>query len=406
MTSRDRVLAALDHRQPDRVPIDLGGTFVTGIAAVALDRLRRRLGLDDHPVKIYDVYQMLGEVELDLVERCGVDCLPVEPLALSMGLRRERWQPWRLMDGTEVLMPGDFDVEVGAGGDWLWYAGNDRSRPPCCRMPAGGWYFDTIGYGDFHPDWEPPDLARLEEDSAGWLVTDAELAYLAGHARLLRRETDKCLVLGAWPWLGLRYVGTLTDFWCLLARDPGYVKELFALSTRVAVRNLERLWSALDTHVDVVTISGLDFGTQRAEWFRPEVFREVYLPGLREQFEWIHQHTPWRVFEHSCGSIANLLGDLVDAGLDALNPVQTSAAGMAPGRLKALYGDRLTFWGGGVETQTTLEFGTPAEVRAEVSERVRVLGAGGGLVFCPIHNIQPNTPPENVIAAYEAALGG
>ena len=405
MTSRERVLTALDHREPDRVPLDLGGTFVTSIAATALHHLRRRLGLEDRPVKVYDAYQMLGEVELDLVERLQLDCLPVEPPALTMGLRRENWKPWRLMDGTQVLMPGQFDVAVSPGGDWLFSPGGDNTQPPVCRMPRGGYYFDTIGYGDWHPDWEPPSLESLRESmlSSVSVVSDEDLGFLQAHARLLRRNTDKALVLGAWPYLGLAYVGSLTDFWCLLGRDPGYVKELFALSTERAVTNLERLWGALGEDMDVIAVTGLDFGTQRSGWFSRETFVDVYLPGLRRQFQWIHAHTPWRIFEHSCGSIAHLLEDLADAGLDALNPVQTSAAGMDPRWLKETFGGRLTFWGGGGETQSTLPFGTPEEVRAEVAERMRLFAPGGGFVFNPVHNIQPNTPPENIIAAYEAA---
>jgi uroporphyrinogen-III decarboxylase len=270
-------------------------------------------------------------------------------------------------------------------------------------MPKDGFYFDTIGYADFHPDWEPPPLSHFRELAPSWRITDDDLALLQERARRLRRETDKALVLGAWPYLGLHYVGSLTDFWCLLARDPSYVKGLFDLSTESALANLERLWAALGEDVDVIAVTGLDFGTQRSEWFAPEVFREVYVPGLRAQFTWIRDHTTWKSFEHSCGSLANLVGDLADAGLDALNPVQTSAAGMEPQRLKAEFGDRLTFWGGGVETQSTLPFGTPEEVRAEVAERVRVFAPGGGFVFNPIHNIQPKTPPENIVAAYETA---
>ena len=404
MTSRERVLAALDHREPDRVPLDLGGSFVTGIAATSLDRLRRRLGLEDRPVKVYDAYQMLGEVEMDLVERLSLDCLPVEPPAITMGLRAENWKPWTLMDGTRVLVPGAFDVDIGPNGDWLFPASADASSRHTCRMPKDGFYFDTIGYGDWHLDWQPPPISEIEKASAKWTVPEGDLEWLSGRADSLRRNTDKALILGAWPYLGLRYVGTLTDWWTLLAADPGYVKALFELSTQAALRNLEVLWGELGNTVDVIAVTGLDFGTQRSEWFSPDTFAEVYLPGLAAQFAWIHRNTTWRIFEHSCGSIANLIGMLVDAGLDALNPVQTSAAGMDPAKLKQEHGDRLTFWGGGVETQSTLPFGTLEQVREEVRERIRIFAPSGGFVFNPVHNIQPNTPPQNIQAAYEAAL--
>ena len=284
MTSRERVLMALDHREPDRVPLDLGGSFVTGIAATSLRRLRRHLGLECRTVKVFDTFQMLGEVEMDLVERFAIDCLPVEPPSMGMGLRNERWKPWVLMDGSEVLVPGDYEIDVTAEGDWLAYAGNDRSRPPTWRMPHGGYYFDTIGYGDFHMEWEPPAIESIRAQSRGWIVTDEVLGFLSDRARQLRASTDKALVLGTWGYTGLHYVGTLPDWWALLAADPGYVRELFDLCTEVALGNLELLWDAVGGNADLLTITGLDFGTQRSEWFSPEAFEELYMPGLRRQF--------------------------------------------------------------------------------------------------------------------------
>lgn len=404
MTSRERVLTSLRHQEPDRVPLDIDGTFVTGIAATSLDRLRKKLGLEDRPVKVYDAYQMLGEVEMDLVERLQLDCLPVNPPAITMGLRAEGWKPWTLFDGTEVLMPGGFEVDVSPEGDWLFPAASLGRGPHNCRMPKDGFYFDTIGYADWHMDWEPPGYEELKRLSAHWPISDADLEYLLARASNLRKHTDKCLVLGGWPYCGVHYLGSLTDWWTLLAARPNYVKDLFALSSEASMGNLQRLWETLGESIDVIAVTGLDFGTQRAEWFRPEVFREVYVPYLGPQFEWIRDNTTWMSFEHSCGSLANILPDIAGYGLHALNPVQTSAAGMDPRELKARYGDRLAFWGGGVETQSTLPFGTPEQVREEVAERVRIFAPGGGFVFTPVHNIQPNTPPENIIAAYETAL--
>ncbi|HJN15648.1 MAG TPA: uroporphyrinogen decarboxylase family protein [Armatimonadota bacterium] len=402
MTSRERVLMALNHSEPDRVPLDMGGSFVTGIAATALHHLRRHLGLEDRPVKVYDAFQMLGEVEMDVVNRLQLDCLPVHPSSLTMGLKWRDWKPWTLMDGTEVLIMGDFDVSVTGEGDWLFHQGGDPSNPPVCRMPKDGYYFDTIGYGDFNMDWEPPPLDELTKSWGDRTVSDEELQFLVDQADR-NRTTDKASVLGAWPYLGLDYIGSLTDFWALLGRDPGYVKALFAASTEWALVNLKRLWDALGDKIDVICVTGLDFGTQRTEYFDPNTFIDVYEPFLRQQFQWVKQNTSWKSFEHCDGSITNLIPHMVEYGLDALNPLQTSAAGMDPAWLKETFGDRLSFWGGGTETQSTLPFGTPEEVREEVRERIRILAPGGGFVFNPIHNIQPNTPAENIAAAYEAA---
>ncbi|MCD6361005.1 MAG: methyltransferase, partial [Armatimonadetes bacterium] len=234
-------------------------------------------------------------------------------------------------------------------------------------------------------------------------ITDETLQILADRAKLLRRETDKALHLNPLC-LGLSYVGRLTDFLCLLASDTDYVAELFMLSARRSCLNIDLLWEAVGGNVDIVFLTGLDFGSQRCELMSPDTFRATYLPALKLQYDYIHEHTTWKVFEHSCGSIANIVGDMAEAGLDILNPIQTTAAGMDPAWLKEQYGDQLTFWGGGVETQGVLQFGTPEEVREQVKERIEIFAPGGGFVFNPDHNIQPNTPPENIIAAYEAAL--
>jgi uroporphyrinogen-III decarboxylase len=404
MTSRERVLAALDHREPDRVPIDLGGTFVTGISASALHALRRHLGLEDRPVKLYDALQMLGEVEADLVERLQLDVLPVERPIVAFGLRNEGWKPWTLFDGTSVLVPDQFRVTTTPGGDWLLHPEGRIDRPPVARMPRDGFYFDAIGYGDWDPGFTPPPLDEMRRRSRDWILKEELLRHFADRAEHLRRHTDKALVLGSWGATGVHYVGNLTEFWCLLASDPGYVADMFMLCAEIAIENLRLLWDAVGDNVDLMTFSGLDFGTQRSEFFSRESFRQTYLPAFRIQFDWIHEHTTWKIFEHSCGSIPNLIGDLADAGLDALNPVQTSAAGMDPASLKKRYGDRITFWGGGADTQSTLPFGTPDQVREEVEARLRIFAPGGGFVFNPVHNIQTNTPPENIVAAYETAL--
>ncbi|MHB0874770.1 MAG: uroporphyrinogen decarboxylase/cobalamine-independent methonine synthase family protein, partial [Anaerolineae bacterium] len=325
------MLAALNHVEPDRVPIDLGGTITSGIWAGELDKLRRYLSLEERPVRIWEVFQMLGEVELDVVERLQVDVLPVEPpeLEFEFGLRREGWKPWRLMDGTGVLVPGAFDVEVGPEGEWLLHQGGCLQAPVMARMPRDGFYFDAVGgmnRADWDPDFVPPPLEEVRRSA--WHLSDEDLRFLQERAAYLRRNSDKALVLGPWGATGMNYVGSVPDFLCLLATDREYVRDLFALHTELALTNLERLWSAVGDSVDVIAMTGLDLGTQRGEMISPAVFEELYVPPLRAQFAWVHEHTPWKTWEHCCGSIPRLIPGMVAAGLDALNPVQTSAAGM------------------------------------------------------------------------------
>jgi len=401
MTSRERVLAALDFREPDRVPLDLGGSIMSGIMAQPLDRLRRHLGLPVKPVRVYEVFQMLGEVEMDLVETLGIDVLPVEPPVQFFGLRREGWKPWRLWDGTEVLMPGQFNIEVDpASGDWLLRSGGDPTRAVEGRMPQDGFYFDMPALTASHFDYVPPPLEQVRRE---YRLQSEQLEFLAARAEHLRRTTDKALFLGCWDYFGLPWVGRIPDFLVLMVTDPAYVRDLFEVRTETALDNLEKTRTWLGENIDILGLDGTDYGSQNAELFSPELFARLYVPFFKIQNDWVHRNTGWKTWLHTCGSVTRIVPLLIEAGVDILNPVQTSAAGMDPAWLKREFGGKITFWGGGVDTQRTLPFASAAEVAAEVRERVRLLAPGGGFVFNTIHNVQQGTPPENIVAAYEAA---
>jgi uroporphyrinogen-III decarboxylase len=401
MTSRQRVLKALNFEQPDRVPLDLGGTIMSGIMAQALHELRRELGLEERPPKVYEVFQMLGEVEADVVEALGIDVLPVEPLVQNFELKRERYKPWRLFDGTPVLVPGAFEVETAANGDLLLHKGGRAEAPVEGRMPKDGYYFDVLSRTQMDPRFTPPPIDELRRSTDP--IPDGDLEFLAARAARLRRETDKALLLGCWGRFGLSWVGSIPDFLVLMGTDPDYVRRLFEFRTEMALANLERLWKALGDDVDIVGLDGADFGAQRCEQFNPAWFEQLFVPFYTIQNRWVHENTTWKTWQHSCGSIANILPMLVETGLDILNPVQCSAEGMDAAWLKRTFGGRITFWGGGVDTQRTLPFGTPQEVEAEVAERIRIFAPGGGYVFNPVHNVQANTPARNIVTAYETA---
>ena len=401
MTSRERVLKALNFEEPDRVPMDLGGTIMTGIMAHALDRLREYLGCEKRPVKVFEVFQMLGEVEGDIVERLGVDVLPVELPVQFFGLRRERYKPWKLWDGTEVLVPGQFDVEIDSEGTYLLHDEGDRNKPVVGRMPKEGFYFDMLSMIELHSDFEPPSLDEVKKENH---MDTEELEFLQARAEKLRKETDKALLLGCWGKLGLGSVGSIPDFLCLMALDPTYVKDLFAIRTETAIENMEKLKQYLGDSIDILGLDGADYGSQKGELFSPDWFAELFVPCLREQNDWVHTHTNWKTWQHSCGSIAKLLPMLVETHLDIINPVQCSAAGMDPGWLKDRFGQDLVFWGGAVDTQRTLPFGTTQDVIHEVTERINCFAPSGGFVFNPVHNIQHGTPPENIVAAFDTAM--
>ena len=414
MNSRQRVEAALNHQPPDYVPLDLGASAVTGMHASSVYLLRQALGLDEPgtPVKVTEPYQMLGEIDSDLIDALGVDVVGLGGTKTLFGFENRDWKPWTLFDGTPVLVPGAFNTEPEPGGDVLMYPEGDRSAPPSGRMPKGGFYFDTIVRQEPIEDDKLQVKDNLQEFGP---IGEAELEHFANEAQRLFTETDKAILanfggtafgdiaLVPAPFLkrprGIRdveewYVSTVARF--------DYVYEVFRRQCEIALGNLARIYDAVGDRVTAVFITGTDFGTQNGPFISPAAYRKLYQPFHRRVNDWVHGRTPWKTFIHSCGSVVALLPDIVDAGFDILNPVQCSAAGMDPKTLKERFGDQLTFWGGGVDTQKTLPFGTPDEVRAEVRERIEVFGRGGGFVFNTVHNVQAGTPAENLVALYDA----
>jgi hypothetical protein len=337
---------------------------------------------------------------MDLVDRLGIDVLPVEPPVQFFGLRRENWKPWKLWDGTEVQVPGQFDVEVDGEGNWLIHSEGDPAKTVEGKMPKGGFYFDMASMIEVHADFKPPDLDEVKAQNH---ITNNELELLAARAEKLRRDTDKALLLGCWGKVGLSWVGSIPDFLCLLVLDPEYVKDLFEIRTETALQNMEKLKSYLGDSIDILGLDGADYGSQNNEMLSPELFEELFLPFFKQQNDWVHANTNWKTWQHTCGSVTRIIPMLIASGLDILNPIQTSAAGMDPAWLKDEFGTRITFWGGGVDTQKTLPFATTEEVEKEVAERIRIFAPGGGFVFNTIHNIQQQTPPENIVAAYDTA---
>jgi hypothetical protein len=408
--SRRRVLAALAHREPDRVPIDCGSTGVTGIHVSCVAALRDHYGLEKRPVKVHEPYQMLGLVEEDLQQALGVDVQGAFSRKTMFGFPIGDWKRWRF-NGLDVLVPGRFEVDEDSSGDTVIYPGGDRAAPPSGRMPRGFHFFDTIvrqeplddetlrledNLEEFEPLCEG-DLDQIAADAAAARATGRAVIASVGGTAL----GDIALVPA--PFLkhpkGIR---DITEWYMSLNSRRDFVHRLYARQTEIALGNLERVHGRVGDAVDVLFLCGTDFGTQTSSFCSVATFRELWLPYYSQLCGWIHAHTSWKVFKHSCGSVERFFESFIDAGFDIANPVQCSARGMEPEHLKAQYGDRLVFWGGGVDTQQTLPFGTPAEVREQVLRRCEVFAPGGGFVFNAIHNIQAGTPVANIAAMFDA----
>jgi uroporphyrinogen-III decarboxylase len=413
MTSRERILTTCQHRQPDKLPVDFGGGFQAGIHVSMVYKLRQALGLDrpGTPVKVVEIYQMLGEVAPDLQTALGVDTVSVHGTGTMFGFPQIEFKEWQLADGTPVLVPRDFNTQYEPNGDLLQWPANDRSVPPSGRMPAGGHFFDAI------IRQEPIDDAKLNpaDNTEEFVpVSEAELEHYRLLAERLATTTDKAVfcTFGGLTFGDIALVPAtflprpkgirdVEEWYVSTAARPDYIKAVFERQAEVAIKNLERLYAAIGDRAAIMQTNGTDFGTQNGPFLSAAKYRDLFLPYQKRVNGWIHRHTKWKTFMHCCGGIAPLLDAVVEAEFDILNPVQCSAKGMDPRALKRDYGDQLVFWGGGVDTQKTLPFGKPQEVRDEVRERIEIFGPGGGFVFCTIHNIQANTPIENVLAMFE-----
>lgn len=411
MTSRARVLAALSHRQPDRVPIDIGGTSVTGIHISCVAALRDYYGLEKRPVKLHEPYQMLGWIDGDLKQAMGLDVEGVFPYNTLFGFKNENWKLWRTGWGQEILVPEGFRTTTDENGDTLIYPEGDTTAPPSGRMPKGFYFFDTIIRQEPIDDdrLNPEDnLEEFEPIAADYL---AQLAQAAPTAAATGRGViagfggtafgDIALV----PAPFLKYpkgIRDITEWYMSTASRRDYVHKVFAAQCEIALKNLEKIHAAVGDHVDVVFVCGTDFGTQSSSFCSVATLRDLYMPYYKQVNDWIHRHTNWKTFKHSCGAVEKFVESFIESGFDILNPVQCSAVGMEPERLKSKYGGRIAFWGGGVDTQKTLPFGTPAEVRAQVLERCEGFSVNGGFVFNTVHNVQAGTPVENIVAMLDA----
>jgi len=416
MNSRERVLAALSHEETDRVPVDLGGAVVTGIHAAALDRLRKALGLEYRPVKVYEPMMMLGTVERDVLEAVGGDVVGLNAPGTLLGYRNEDWKNWALPDGTPVLMGGGFECTRDGDGTIYAYPQGDRSARPSARMPADGLYFDNVtrqedltdhdfdarrDYADQYSVFGEEDC-RYYDDTSRALYEDTDYAVFGNF--FLGGVGDIFHIPGAWL-KNPKGIRDLEEWIVAHYEHPAYVKEFFDMQTEITLRNLALYHQAVGDRLVAIAVSGTDFGAQEGLLISPDCYREFYKPYHRKFNDWVHRNTPWKVFFHSCGAVGELMEDFIEIGVDIINPVQVSARGMEAATLKAAYGGRIVFWGGGVDPQKTMPFGTPAEVAEETRRNAAIFSGGGGFVGAAVHNIQGPTPVENILAFFRSING-
>lgn len=414
MTRRERVLKVLNHEEPDRPVVDLGGMHCSGAHVSVIYALRQALGIDEPgtPVKVRDSFQMAGDVDLDLINALDLDIVLVPGYYSMFGHPLADWKPWTTFEGTPVLVPGLFNTEPDENGNILQYPQGDHSVAASGKMPKDGFYFDAV------VRQEPIDDDKLNpEDNLMDFgpVPDEEIEYMQTNVDYYHDNTDLAITIGIpgaafgdialvpGPWVkdpkGIReieewYVSTVTR------RD--YLGEVFARQADICIENIKTIYSAIGDKVQMANLDGTDFATQESLFCSPDAYAELYLPHAKKVNDFIHEHTGWKTIKHCCGACEPMIPKFIEAGYDILNPVQCSAAGMDPEMLVEKHGDDIVFWGGGVDTQKTLPFGTPDEVYEQVQERVKIFTRKHGFIFNAIHVIQCNTPVENVLAMFRA----
>jgi hypothetical protein len=409
MTPRERVSNALNH-QAGPIPIDFGSTAVTGIHVTAVEALRQYYGLETRPVSVIEPYQMLGLVEDDLIDALGICTAGVLAPRTLFGFPLGNWKPWRAPWGQELLVPGDFEVIEKENGVYIFPEG-DRTAPPSAHMPVSGFFFDTIvrqppfTEEELNPEDNLEEFGPISDEDLAYYEKEVKAAAATGRALVgtLPGTAVGDIALVPAPFLkhpkGIR---DIAEWYMSTLSRQDYLHAIFEKQLEYALANLERIHAVIGNSLDVVFLCGTDFGTQISTFCSPELYDSLWHPYYKAMTDWIHTHTTWKVMKHSCGAVESFMEHFIASGFDIINPVQCSAAGMDPVVLKERYGDRLVFWGGGADTQRTLPFGTPEEVRRQTLERCEIFGALGGFVFNTIHNIQALTPTENMVAMFGA----
>lgn len=392
-TSRQRVVDALHHRQPDLLPIDFASTRSTGINAYAYRALTEYLGLEE-PIYLFDFKQCLAQPSPKVLELLGSDCLPLYRQAPS-GIPIDRYKEVVMADSKVYMLPEGYSPQKAADGSEYLYA----NGIPILKRPSGGMYFDDC----FHP------LAQVEEELPAFplpKMTAQEKHDLAERAKHLFTTTDKALVASSGISIferGIKDWG-YEEFLVRIYTEPELVCRYLEILTDAYLQFLDDYLDAVGPYVQVIQCND-DLGMQTGPLIAPKVYQDIFKPFHSRIFEYIHKKAPGvSILLHSCGGIFDLIPDLIDAGVDALNPVQTDAANMDPAALKREFGKDITFWGGGCSTQKTLTFAAPEEIRKEVYKMAEIFSPGGGFVFNQVHNIQSNISPDRVLTLYRAIL--
>jgi uroporphyrinogen-III decarboxylase len=411
MTPRERILKSLSHQSPDRIPVDFGSTAVTGIHVWIVEKLREYFGLERKLVKVIEPYQMLGEMDEELLDALEIDTIGVIGRSNMFGIENKDWKAFKTFWNQEILFPGEFNTKLDENGDLLIFPEGDTSVLPSAKMPKAGFFFDAIirqepiDDSNLNVEDNLEEFTEVSSEDLSYWKTAVEDAKETGRAIVATFGGTAIGDIALIPAMQLKHpkgIRDIAEWYMSTIMRTEYLHQIFTRQTDIALTNFEKIKNVVGNNVDVVFLCGADFGTQDTQFCSQETFVDLYFPYYKKINDWIHRNTTWKSFKHSCGAVEPLMKHFIDAGFDIINPVQISAADMDPEKLKKNYGENLVFWGGGVDTQKVLSFGKPEDVEKNVIRMCEIFSKDGGFVFNTVHNIQANTPIENVIAMFNA----
>jgi len=399
MNSRERIIASIKHQQPDKVPVDLAGSTVTGISAIAYNNLKKHLGIDK-PTRVFDVVQQLANVDLEIIDRFGVDTLDINRVSAESG----DWYEVELADGSKAEYPEWYHPVRLPDGSWQTV---DAEGTVLSRMPAGGTFYDQMYFP--YENGYPSNFDNLKNDlnKISWVVhshaSNLNAAELRDRLIKLRESTGKALVMsGGVKLLELGFfIRRMDNFLTDLLVDEEKLSQMLDVLVDMHLAGLEKKCKSLGDIVDVIRF-GDDLGMKTGPFMDLDTFRRIFKPRYKILCDYVKKHSNMKIFLHACGSIKQYIPDLIEVGFDILNPVQTNSRDMDPENLKREFGKDIVFWGGGVDTASVINRGTPEEIRKDVLRRCEIFSKDGGFVFAPIHNILSEVPPRNVVAVYDA----
>jgi len=408
-TSRERVLAALRHEETDRVPIDLGSHASSTIAVLAYMKLRKHLNLDqDELPKMYNTWGQYCDVQEEVLDRLGCDVIPLHRAISSFSIYNDGdWKEWTLVDGSKCLVPVEFTPEKDSDGDWQWFENGQM----IAKMPGEGLHGFTLFWSPMEGDPTREKIDKLLASENNNFISriktsDREVKYLESEADRLRNTGNTRAVL-------FQHGGTILEnaqgifgwdeIFVRCLTDPDLVHYFLSALTELHIETLRRTLDAAGDVIDIIQF-GDDLGMQGAPLMDPDMYREIFLPYHKKMFTFVRENYPHvHVMLHCDGAVFDLIPDMIEAGMQIFNPLQSDCAGMDPARIKRIYGDKITFWGAGCDTHGTLVRGSLTQIREDIRRRVQILAPGGGFVFNQIHNVLGEIPPQNVLAMIEAA---